>query len=125
MSDYTLSAKITADSKSYESGMDRAEQATKQFNEETQRTPSKLEILSNKFKSAMNSAKNFSGKMSDLSGKFKSFGNDMMKSGALMTAGITTPMALATKNMVSAASDFEENLNKIDVAFKEIGRAHV
>nr|DAH05201.1 MAG TPA: minor tail protein [Caudoviricetes sp.] len=118
MSDYTLSAKITADSKSYESGMDRAEQATKQFNEETQRTPSKLEILSNKFKSAMNSAKNFSGKMSDLSGKFKSFGNDMMKSGALMTAGITTPMTLATKNMVSAASDFEENLNKIDVAFK-------
>lgn len=89
MPDYTLSAKITGDS----SGFDKAIQ------------------------SAEKSASSFEKQMESISKKAKGIGDKISGIGTKLTVGVTTPLALASKSMVDAASDFDENLNKIDVAF--------
>lgn len=89
MADYTLSAKITGDS----SGFDKAIQ------------------------SAEKSASSFEKKMESISSKAKSIGDKISGIGTSLTVGVTAPLAIAGKSMVDAASDFDENLNKISVAF--------
>lgn len=89
MPDYTLSAKITGDS----SGFDKAIQ------------------------NAEKSASSFEKKMESISSKAKSIGDKLSGIGTALTVGVTTPLAIAGKGMVDAASDFDENLNKISVAF--------
>lgn len=89
MADYTLSAKITGDS----SGFDKAIQ------------------------SAEKAASSFEKKMESISSKAKSIGDKLSGIGTALTVGVTTPLAVAGKSMVDAASDFDENLNKISVAF--------
>jgi len=91
MADYTLSAKITGDSSDFEKA----------------------------FSTAQKTVDTFESRMEATSSKFQKIGGDLMTAGAVMTAGITAPIVMAGKNMVSAASDYEENLNKIDVAFGE------
>ena len=89
MPDYTLSAKITGDS----SGFDKAIQ------------------------SAEKTASSFEKRMESISSKAKSIGDKLSEIGTALTVGVTTPLAVAGKSMVDAASDFDENLNKISVAF--------
>lgn len=89
MPDYTLSAKITGDSSGYKKAIDDAEKSTKSFEK-------RLEGIAN---------------------KAKSIGDKISGIGTKLTVGVTTPITLAGKSMVTAASDFNENLNKIDVAF--------
>lgn len=89
MPDYTLSAKITGDS----SGFDKAIQ------------------------SAEKTASSFEKRMESISSKAKSIGDKLSGIGTALTVGVTTPLAIAGKGMVDAASDFDENLNKISVAF--------
>lgn len=89
MADYTLSAKITGDS----SGFDKAIQ------------------------SAEKSASSFEKKMESISSRAKSIGDKISGIGTSLTVGVTAPLAIAGKSMVDAASDFDENLNKISVAF--------
>lgn len=89
MPDYTLSAKITGDS----SGFDKAIQ------------------------NAEKSASSFEKQMESISKKAKGIGDKISGIGTKLTVGVTAPLALASKSMVDAASDFDENLNKIDVAF--------
>lgn len=89
MPDYTLSAKITGDS----SGFDKAIQ------------------------SAEKTASSFEKRMESISSKAKSIGDKLSGIGTVLTVGVTTPLAVAGKSMVDAASDFDENLNKISVAF--------
>ena len=55
--------------------------------------------------------------MESISKKAKGIGDKISGIGTKLTVGVTTPLALASKSMVDAASDFDENLNKIDVAF--------
>lgn len=89
MPDYTLSAKITGDSSGFEKAIQNAEK----------------------------SASNFEKQMKSISKKAKRIGDKISGIGTKLTVGVTTPLALASKSMVDAASDFDENLNKIDVAF--------
>lgn len=89
MADYTLSAKITGDSTEFEKA----------------------------FSTAQKAADNFEAKMKNVSSKLQNVGNSISGFGAKWSLGISTPLTLAGKNMVNAASDYEENLNKIDVAF--------
>ena len=89
MADYTLSAKITGDA----SGFNKAIQ------------------------SAEKSASSFEKKMESISNKAKSIGDKLSGMGKALTVGVTAPLMVAGKGMVDAASDFSENLNKIDVAF--------
>ena len=56
-------------------------------------------------------------KLDSASGKLQKIGGKILGFGAKWSLGISTPLTLAGKNMVTAASDYEENLNKIDVAF--------
>ncbi|MFR1762193.1 phage tail tape measure protein, partial [Frisingicoccus sp.] len=55
--------------------------------------------------------------MDATSQKIKDIGGSMAKSGAKWSLAVTTPIVVAGKKMINAASDYEENLNKIDVAF--------
>ena len=89
MADYTLSAKITGDSTEFEKA----------------------------FSTAQKAADNFEAKMKNVSSKLQNVGNSISGFGAKWSLGISTPLTLAGKSMVTAASDYEENLNKIDVAF--------
>ena len=89
MADYTLSAKITGDSVSFEKA----------------------------FSTAQKAADSFEAKIRNVSSKIQNTGNSISGFGAKWSLGITAPLALAGKSMVTAASDYEENLNKIDVAF--------
>ncbi len=67
----------------------------------------KLSVLD---QDAIKSLDNFQDKMNKI-------GTDMIKVGGIMTASITAPIALMGKAMFTAASDFEESLNKVNVAF--------
>ena len=89
MADYTLSAKITGDSSGFEKAIQGAEKSVKSFED----------------------------RMKGISSKAKSIGDKLSRIGKVMTVGVTTPLTIAGKKVITAASDFDENLNKIDVAF--------
>lgn len=63
------------------------------------------------------SVDNASSKLEKFSKKMESISNKMKDIGTKMSVGLTVPITLAGKKMITAASDFEENLNKVDVAF--------
>ena len=56
-------------------------------------------------------------KLNSASGKLQKIGGGISSFGTKMSIGITLPIVAAGKGMVTAASDFDENLNKVDVAF--------
>lgn len=56
-------------------------------------------------------------KLDHLINQANELGNKLVSSGAKLTAGLTTPIALAGKAAVDAASDLAESQNVIDVAF--------
>ena len=89
MADYTLSAKVTGDSVEFEKV----------------------------FTNATKTVNKFQAKMEGLATKVKSVGDKISSAGKTMSVGITVPLAAAGTAAVNAASDFDENLNKVDVAF--------
>lgn len=140
MPDYTLSAKITGDSKSYKKAVNEAEKANddlkesldeaSQTVEETESKTNKAGSSFSKLASKMGSAftkmgqqigsafSNLGTKMQEAGTKMDAWGKKVQGLGAKMTLAITTPLTIAGKKMITAASDYEENLNKVDVAFK-------
>lgn len=56
-------------------------------------------------------------KLQEYETKLQSIGGKMQSVGNAMTVGITAPLAALGVASVKAASDYEENLNKVDVAF--------
>lgn len=58
----------------------------------------------------------------NLNAKIDKIASNMVSAGSKLTVGLTAPIALAAKKMVSSASDYQENLNKIDVAFGKSGK---
>lgn len=140
MPDYTLSAKITGDSKSYKKAVNEAEKANddlkesldeaSQTVEETESKTNKAGSSFSKLASKMGSAftkmgqqigsafSNLGTKMQEAGTKMDAWGKKVQGLGAKMTLAITTPLTLAFKKMINAASDYDENLNKVDVAFK-------
>ena len=89
MADETLTIRIVGDTSSYEKAVTDAEQKTKSFE----------------------------ARMGKIASKISSIGDKISSFGTKLTVGITTPLALAGKSAVTAASDFDENLNKVEVAF--------
>lgn len=55
--------------------------------------------------------------------KVNKMAHGMVSVGGKLTLGLTTPLVVAAKKMVQSASDYQENLNKIDVAFGKSGKA--
>lgn len=91
MADETLTIRIVGDTASYEKAVEDAEKKSKSFEARIKKIGSRI---------------------SQIGDKISSFGTKL-------TLGVTTPLALAGKSAVTAASDFDENLNKIDVAFDD------
>lgn len=95
MADETLTIRIVGDTSSYEKAVTDAEQKTKSFE----------------------------ARMGKIASKISSIGDKISSFGTKLTVGITTPLALAGKSAVTAASDFDENLNKVEVAFGDCSAA--
>ena len=55
--------------------------------------------------------------LNSASKKFEEFGKKMSNIGSLMSLAITAPLVLISKQMIKLASDSEESLNKVEVAF--------
>ncbi len=66
---------------------------------------------------AERAANSFDKKMKDISSSLKNIGGTLSGFGSSLSLGVTAPLTLAGKSMVTAASDFDENLNKVNVAF--------
>ena len=62
-------------------------------------------------------------KFTVLQSKLDRIGGKLSSFGAKWSLGVTTPIALSAKTAISAASDYEENLNKVDVAFGNSAQA--
>jgi len=52
--------------------------------------------------------------------KLKNTSRSLARSGAVMSAAVTTPFVLMSKSMINAASDAEETANKFGEVFKGI-----
>lgn len=55
--------------------------------------------------------------MQSVQSKMKSFGSAMTNFGGKMSLAVTAPLTALGGKMVASASDMEENINKVDVAF--------
>ena len=60
-----------------------------------------------------------SGKVKDMQGSLTSAGKGMAKTGAVMTAAVTAPLAMLSKSMVSAAADATDTANRFKVVFRD------
>lgn len=63
------------------------------------------------------------GEVDSLQTRLQNAGKSMMRTGALMTAGITAPLAVLGKVAFDAASDLNESLNKVDVVFGDSAKS--
>ena len=61
--------------------------------------------------------KGFDNAMKKAQKKLKKFGSSMTRIGGTMSASVTLPILAAAGASVKMASDMEESLNKVDVAF--------
>lgn len=95
MADYTLSVNIKGDSEEFKKALKTAQNAVDGFEKKTQSMSAKLDKI----------------------------GGKMQSIGAKLSVGVTLPLGAAAKASISAASDFDENLNKVDVAFGNSARA--
>lgn len=92
--------------------------------EATQKLGNNSDIAANDIQKVGDRAKEVSPPIDELGDKSESTaqklqnaGDKIKTVGTGLTAGITAPLALAGKSMIEAASDFDENLNKVNVAF--------
>lgn len=56
-------------------------------------------------------------KLKEVGGNFKEFGDKLTGIGSKLTTRVTAPIAAGFTVAVNAASDYEENINKLEVAF--------
>ena len=77
-----------------------------------------IDDLLKELNKAKKGLKGFEGKMTQFSSKLKSTGQGMMSFGKSLSTYVTLPLLLAGGGAIKMASDFEESLNKVDVAFK-------
>lgn len=115
MADYTLGVEVTGDaskmSKEFDKAISDIERLKRKSEEVNKTTSDTFKGLSDSLSATSEKFKAFGDKMSELGGKVRGVGIGL-------TAGLTTPIVMAGKKMFEAASDYQENLNKVDVAFK-------
>ena len=61
----------------------------------------------------------YSRKIDAAMGKLDSFGKDAVMLGGKLTTAVSLPLSILGFTMIKSASDMEESINKVDVAFKE------
>lgn len=115
MADYTLSVEVTGDASKMQQAFDKAIAEAEAFKK---KIDSGSSFASQKFAELSTKIENSSEKLKAFGDKLTAVGDKMRNSGLLMTAGLTAPIVMAGKQMMTSASDYQENLNKVDVAFK-------
>lgn len=115
MADYTLSVEVTGDASKMQQAFEKAIAEAEAFKEKIK---SGFSVTSQKFAELSTKIENSSEKLKAFGDKLTTVGDKMRNSGLLMTAGLTAPIVMAGKQMMTSASDYQENLNKVDVAFK-------
>lgn len=115
MADYTLSVEVTGDASKMQQAFEKAIAEAEAFKEKINSGSS---VASQKFAELSTKIENSSEKLKAFGDKLTTVGDKMRNSGLLMTAGLTAPIVMAGKQMMTSASDYQENLNKVDVAFK-------
>lgn len=103
MPDYSLAVNITGDSASFQNAAKQAKEFLAQFNNELQENQRQSGKTGTSWE--------------QLGQKLDKMGGKMKSAGTKMSIGLTAPLTLAGKEAFTAASDYEENLNKVDVAF--------
>ena len=78
----------------------------------------KIQKLLDELKRAKDALKGIGAAAERLVVKLKKVGEKMSKIGKSMTTYLTLPLAAIAGASIKMASDFEESLNKVDVAFK-------
>jgi hypothetical protein len=61
----------------------------------------------------------YNRKIDSAMSKLDSFGKDAVMLGGKLTAAVSLPLSILGFTMIKSASDMEESINKVDVAFKE------
>lgn len=93
---------------------DEAKRQQEALEREISETESKLKSLKQEFKEFGSIAKQ---QLLNVGGKFKEVGGKMTDVGQQMTAKVTAPIVAGFGLALNSASDYEENLNKLSVAF--------
>ena len=91
--------------------VDNSSQEYQALRREIIQTESKLNNLRGEAKKLGN------GRLTALGNQFKSVGKKMQSAGSTLTRNLTLPLIAGYTASANLASDYEENLNKIDVAF--------
>ena len=95
------------------SGVDKTSAEYRELQREIITTESKLKNFKGQLREVGNA------NLKALSEQFKDIGNKATEAGKSMTTNITAPIAAGYTAAAKYASDYEENLNKIDIAFGE------
>lgn len=103
-----------------DSGVDETSEEFMALRREIIATESKLEYLNaefNKLGSGAQAVEKAEKKVEELGNELKSVGSTISSIGDKMTTRVTVPIVAGFTLAANSASDLEENLNKIDVAF--------
>lgn len=103
-----------------DSGVDETSEEFMALRREIIATESKLEYLNaefNKLGSGAQAVEKAEKKVKELGNELKSVGSTISSIGDKMTTRVTVPIVAGFTLAANSASDLEENLNKIDVAF--------
>src|SRR5690625_4781518 len=94
MADYTLSARLTADTSAFRKGSQKAQESIAGLQNKVLKTGQTV----------------------------KEFGKDMTKSGAKMSVGITAPLALMTRSIANTGMEFESSMSKVSALSGATGK---
>lgn len=108
----------TADSvNSLSADLGSTSNATQKLGDSSDAAATDMQKVGDKAKEISTPVDDLGKKSESTAQKLQNAGDKIKTVGTGLTAGITAPLALAGKSMIDAASDFDENLNKVNVAF--------
>lgn len=103
--------------KALSSDLDSTSEATQKLGNNSDIAANDIQKVGDRAKEASPPIDELGDKSESTAQKLQNAGDKIKTVGTGLTAGITAPLALAGKSMIEAASDFDENLNKVNVAF--------
>lgn len=112
MADYTLGVEIKGDSSDMQEAFEEAKKSAEKLKKEMDGVGT-----SNKIGGLQSRLSDISKKAQEIGNKISGWGDKISGFGTVATATVTAPIVAAGVALTNAASDMDENLNKVDVAF--------
>lgn len=112
----SANASINLNYNSFKQGIEYVKSALKGTEDEVKTFKSTVEKTA-EFPKFREGLKTTSKDLEAFGDKMKTKGTELMKLGGKMSLALTAPLVAIGKSSFSAASDYEENINKIDVVF--------